>query len=110
MAFRQTIAAKIYGLAKRPPARVKVKNGAGASQRRSGYLYPSAGDHMVFLGSLTMNDDVNSGEYTDTVGALVSPYYRRAKGSASEIRAHFVTCEPWTSLNVLSVPLSVSYL
>jgi uncharacterized protein DUF4893 len=41
------------------------------SQRRSGYLYPSAGDHMVFLGSLTMNDDVNSGEYTDTVGVLV---------------------------------------
>jgi Domain of unknown function (DUF4893) len=41
------------------------------SQRRSGYLYPSAGDHMVFLGSLTMNDDANSGEYTDTVGVLV---------------------------------------
>jgi len=41
------------------------------SQRRSGYLYPSADDHMVFLGSLTMNDDVNSGEYTDTVGVLV---------------------------------------
>jgi hypothetical protein len=41
------------------------------SQRRSGYLYPSGGDHMVFLGSLTMNDDVNSGEYTDTVGVLV---------------------------------------
>ena len=41
------------------------------SQRRSGCLYPSAGDHMVFLGSLTMNDDVNSGEYTDTVGVLV---------------------------------------
>lgn len=41
------------------------------SQRRSGYLYPSAGDHMVFLGTLTMNDDVNSGEYTDTVGVLV---------------------------------------
>ena len=41
------------------------------SQRRSGYLYPSAGDHMVFLGSLTMNDDVNSGEYTDTAGVLV---------------------------------------
>jgi hypothetical protein len=41
------------------------------SQRRSGYLYPSTGDHMVFLGSLTMNDDFNSGEYTDTVGVLV---------------------------------------
>lgn len=41
------------------------------SQRRSGYLYPSTGDHMVFLGSLTMNDDVNTGEYTDTVGVLV---------------------------------------
>jgi WD40 repeat protein len=41
------------------------------SQRRSGYLYPNAGDHMVFLGSLTMNDDVNSGEYTNTVGVLV---------------------------------------
>ena len=41
------------------------------SQRRSGYLYPSAGDHMVFLGSLTMNDDANSGEYTNTVGVLV---------------------------------------
>jgi hypothetical protein len=25
---------------------------------------------MVFLGSLTMNDDVKSGEYTDTVGVL----------------------------------------
>jgi len=41
------------------------------SQRRSGYLYPSTGDHMVFLGTLTMNDDANSGEYTDTVGVLV---------------------------------------
>jgi len=41
------------------------------SQRRSGYLYPSTSDHMVFLGSLTMNDDVNSGEYTDTAGVLV---------------------------------------
>jgi hypothetical protein len=41
------------------------------SQRRSGYIYPSTDDHMVFLGSLTVNDDVNSGEYTDTVGVLV---------------------------------------
>lgn len=41
------------------------------SQRRSGYLYPSAGDQMVFLGSLTMNDDPNTGEYTDTAGVLV---------------------------------------
>jgi len=41
------------------------------SQLRSGYLYPSTGDHMVFLGTLTMNDDANSGEYTDTVGVLV---------------------------------------
>jgi Domain of unknown function (DUF4893) len=41
------------------------------SQRRSGYLYPSASDQMVFLGSLTMNDDPNTGEYTDTAGVLV---------------------------------------
>jgi tetratricopeptide (TPR) repeat protein len=41
------------------------------SQRRSGFLYPSASDRMVFLGSLTMNDDPHSGEYTDTVGVLV---------------------------------------
>ena len=41
------------------------------SQRRSGYLYPSAADQMVFLGSLTMNDDPNTGEYTDTAGVLV---------------------------------------
>jgi hypothetical protein len=41
------------------------------SQRRSGYLYPSAPDQMVFLGSLTMNDDANIGEYTDTAGVLV---------------------------------------
>jgi hypothetical protein len=26
---------------------------------------------MIFLGSLTMNDDANSGEYTNTVGVLV---------------------------------------
>jgi hypothetical protein len=26
---------------------------------------------MVFLGSLTMNDDPNTGEYTDTAGVLV---------------------------------------
>src|SRR5262245_55725001 len=42
------------------------------SQRRSGYLYPGADDYMVFLGTKTMNEDVNSGEYTDTVGILVS--------------------------------------
>jgi len=41
------------------------------SQRRSGYLYPNTRDQMVFLGSLTMNDDRNAGEYTDTVGVLV---------------------------------------
>lgn len=41
------------------------------SQRRSGYLYPNAADQMVFLGSLTMNDDPNTGEYTDTAGVLV---------------------------------------
>ena len=41
------------------------------SQRRAGYLYPSTRDQMVFLGSLTMNDDRNAGEYTDTVGVLV---------------------------------------
>jgi hypothetical protein len=47
------------------------------SQRRSGHLYRASGDHMVFLGSLTMNDDVNSGEYTDTVGVLVRKASKR---------------------------------
>lgn len=41
------------------------------SQRRPGFLYPSASDQMVFLGTVSMNDDHNSGDYTDTVGVLV---------------------------------------
>jgi hypothetical protein len=41
------------------------------SERRSGYSYPDNGACMVFLGSLTVNDDVNTGEYTNTVGILV---------------------------------------
>jgi hypothetical protein len=57
--------------------RITRKNGklffekTTGSQRRSGYLYPDADGHMVFLGTKTMNDDTNSGEYTDTVGVLV---------------------------------------
>src|SRR5262245_13197941 len=57
--------------------RITRKNGklffekTTGSQRRSGYLYPSADNQMVFLGTKTMNDDANSGEYTDTVGVLV---------------------------------------
>lgn len=41
------------------------------SQRRFGFLYPSTGDQMVFLGTSSVNDDPNSGDYTDTAGVLV---------------------------------------